>query len=129
MAGSMDLKNRAERLGKAAAELTDIAATIDWLYDCSDPSMELIEATRAVHGALSVLGTLSASLSDALTAQPPGRAMSSGNGDVSRRTETRSSASASVPISILYDDLLEPIRASSDGEKTPPTSAAEARSE
>ena len=127
MAGSMDLESRTECLGKATAELTEVAAIIDWLSDCSSPSIELIEATRAIHGALNAVGALDASLSDAQSARRPGRAISSGNGDASLRSEagTWAPAPGSAPISILYDDLLEPIRARPNGEKTSPTSTAD----
>jgi len=128
VAGSIDLESRIRRLDKATAELTDVVATIDWLYACSDPSIELIEATRAIHGALNAVGALDGSLSTQL-AQPPGRAMSSGNGDARLRSEAKGWAPApgSAPISILYDDLLEPMSVRPDGEKTPPTNTAEVR--
>ena len=132
VAGSIDLGSHAELLRRATVELVDVAATIDRLYDCSNHSMELIEATRAIHGALNAVGALSASLSDAQSAQPRGQAVFSGNGDVSLPSEARSWAApapGSTPISILYDDLLEPIPVRSDGEKTPRTSRAEASHE
>ena len=120
MAGSIDLGSRAELLGRATVELVDVSTTIDRLYDCSNHSMELIEATRAIHVALNAVGALSASLSDAQSARPRGQAVSSGNGDVSLRSEARSWAAptpGSTPTSYLYADLLEPIRVTPDGEK------------
>lgn len=129
MAGSIDLESRTELLGKATAELTDVAATIDWLYDCSNPSVELIEATRAIHGALNAVGALGASLSDARSAPLRDRVMSSGK--ASLRSEPRSWAPApgSALMSILYDDLVEPMKVRPDGEKMPPNSTAEASNE
>lgn len=124
MTSSMDFESREELLRKATSELTDVATAIDRLYDCSNPSMELIEATRAIHGALSAVGALDASLSDARSSPPLGGAVSSSNGDVSLRFEARSwvaHAPDSIPISILYNDLLEPTRVRPDSEKTLPT--------
>jgi histidinol phosphatase-like enzyme len=102
VADSMDLVRRTELLGRATAELSDVAATIDWLCDCSNPSIELIEATRAVHGALNAVGALGDSLSDVQSAFPRGRAFSSGNGDVGRRSEPRSSLSPSDSVDRFF---------------------------
>ena len=127
MAGPLDLESPTERLHKAKVELADVAATIDWLYDCPHPSMELIEATRAIHGALNAVGALNASLSDDQSARPPVVGLRPGAGNASLRSEARSwtSTPGSPTISILYDDLLEPIN--SDDEETPRTGTSEAR--
>ena len=125
VAGSIGRGSRAELLGRATGELADIAMTIDRLYDCSSHSIELIEATRAIHVALNAVGALSASLGNPHPASARVEEVTPVGEDVSPRTGPTSSAApapCSTPISILYDDLLEPIGARSDGEKTPPTS-------
>jgi hypothetical protein len=106
--------------------LFHVAASIDRLYDCSSHSVELIEATRAIHVALNAVGALSTSLSDVQSSWPRSQAASLGRADVSVQSETKSSATAlgSNPISILYDDLLEPLRSAPTGEKGQRTSMA-----
>jgi hypothetical protein len=131
VAGSIDLGSRAEILGRATVELFDVAASLDRLYDCTSHSVELIEATRAIHVALNAVSALSASLSDVQSSWPRGQAASLGRADVRARFEVKSWARGpgSAPISILYDDLLEPIRSATTGEKEPWTSTGEARND
>jgi hypothetical protein len=128
VAGSTDLGKPGELLGKANAELTDVAATIDWLCDCSNPSIELIEATRAIHGALIALAALGASLNDAAHRA---QVMIPRKADASQRFVARPPATClgSVPISILYDDLLVPMKVISADEPARPASTSGAKSE
>jgi len=56
MAESTDWGYPGGLLDKATTDLISVAAIIDCIYDPSHPSMELLEAKRAVHNALVVLG-------------------------------------------------------------------------
>ena len=50
---------------KATADLISIGAMVECLYDPSHPSMELLEAKRAIHNALVALGAWSGALDNA----------------------------------------------------------------
>jgi hypothetical protein len=100
-----------ECLGRAKAQLIDVADTIKSMRDCSRVSIELIEATRAIHTALIALGALEESLDDAPSGPYRARTTSR-NGEVSQRTVTRlltASPGPAAATSLLDDDLLEPI--------------------
>ena len=118
-------------MGKASAELTDVAATIDWLCDCSDPSIELIEATRAVHGALIALGALGASLERRSANCAPTQAMNPRKRDASKQSVARRPATClgSAPISILYDDPIVPMWGMTEVEQARPAGTSGAKSE
>jgi len=118
-------------LGRATLELFHVAASIDRLYDCSSHSVELIEAIRAIHVALNAVGALSASLSEIQSSWPRGHKGSWEQIEVSPPSEAKGSATEprSAPISILYDDLLEPMRSASTGEKERQANTAEARND
>ncbi len=127
VADTKDHGNRAELLEKATAQLSEVAAAIDSLFDLSNPSIELIEATRIIHGAINAVDALRVSLCDVQTAPLRCRARSVG-GDVRLRPNVSSSASApgATPVSILYDDILEPMSGGAEGERTCSTSMSRA---
>jgi hypothetical protein len=119
-------------LCEATAELVGVAATIDALCDSSMPSIELIEANRAIHSALIALGALGA-LENAPPSDPLSRnqRITPRKGDIGRRSVARRPAVplGSTPISILYDDLLVPMRGLIDGDQARPAGTTGARRE
>ena len=119
MTGSTDVSKPCELLGKATAELSDVAAIVDGLTRVSEPTMELIEAKRAVHSALVSLGALDAAIRSVAPAEvsPRGPCVSQEGKGAGRPRVAKWSAplpgSESPPgsesVSILYDDLLVPM--------------------
>ncbi len=94
MAGSTDLEYPGELLCQARAEFISVAAMIDCLDDTSHPSIELIEAKRAIHSALMALGALG----DALDTSPGADAMT--------RTERVTQKTGDVQWPSTFDDDL-----------------------
>ena len=83
MTGSTDVRKPCELLGRATAELSDVATIVDRLTRVSEPTMELIEAKRAVHTALVSLHALDAAIRSVAPAEvtPRGpRVSHEGNG-------------------------------------------------
>jgi hypothetical protein len=123
MTGATEVGGPCEVLARATAELLDVAGIVESLIRVSEPTIELIEAKRAVHGALVSLHALDSAIGSVSPAEttPQGQRVSLGGNRASRPPVVGWSVPPpdSVPVSILYDDLLVPMNVASPGPRTP----------
>lgn len=114
MVTSTHPRSPGELLGQAKADLRKVADTIDGLCLHMD-STETIEAKRAIHAALIALGSLGDLLCEASPASRRTPAIIPRNEDENRGSVTRFRVSSpgSPSISIIYNDLLAPVKGAS----------------